>query len=313
MKETVIKLIEQYSTIIIHRHNNPDGDAYGSQLGLKHVIELNYPEKQVYAVGDENVFSFLGDMDHIEDDVYDGALAIIVDVCVKQMISDHRYELADEVLILDHHLNTPNIECVAHIDSSKIACAEMIVDILTDYNLQFNAQAATAFLAGIITDSGRFLYSNTQADTLEISAFLLRRGGALQWIYENLYTEELNFKKLKGYFINNFKIYRDHIAYMENSMDVTKEYNVSTFTVSRAMVNQMSGIKGIDAWVNFTEDEVGIMVELRSKETPIVDIAKQYGGGGHALACGCVINSFEETNQLLDDLHEHIVRSQNNG
>lgn len=312
MKEQVIKLIEEYDTIIIHRHNNPDGDAYGSQMGLKRVIELNYPKKSVYAVGDENVFNFLGKMDTIEDSFYEGALAIILDVCVKRLISDDRYTLADQVLVLDHHLNAPDIECISYIDSSKIACAEMIVDILTDYQLRFDEQASTAFLAGIVTDSGRFLYPSTQADTLEIAAFLLRRGAKLQWIYGHLYTEELNFKKLKGYFINNFKIFKDHIAYMTNTEEVSEMFNVSTFTVSRAMVNQMSGIKGIDAWANFTEDGDEVMVELRSKSTPIVAVAKQYGGGGHALACGCNLKSLDEASKLLEDLHQHIVRSQNN-
>jgi phosphoesterase RecJ-like protein len=78
------------------------------------------------------------------------------------------------------------------------------------------------------------------------------------------------------------------------------------------MVNQMSGIKGIDAWVNFTESDEGIIVEMRSKKQPIIDIAMQYGGGGHALACGCTLSSFKESEQLLSDLHEHLLRREDN-
>lgn len=310
--EWIKKKIEEYDTIIIHRHTNPDGDAMGSQLGLRRTLELNYPNKKIYAVGDTNVFSFLGEMDEISDSVYTNALAIITDVCVSHLISDDRYLLAKEVLVFDHHLNQPNIECLSHIDSSKIACAEMIAEIMFSFDYEMDALAATCFLAGIITDSGRFLYPNTLPDTFEITANLLRKGANLQWIYEKLYTEELNFKKLKGYFINNFNIYKDKIAYMKNEESVSTRFNVSTFTVSRAMVNQMSGIKGIDAWVNFTESTEGIMVELRSKQIPVIDIAIQYGGGGHALACGCTLSSFDQVNLLLEDLHEHLVRSEIN-
>ena len=310
--EWIKNKIEEYDTIIIHRHTNPDGDAMGSQLGLKRTLELNYPDKLIYAVGDTNVFSFLGEMDEITDSVYTNALAIITDVCVSHLISDDRYLLAKEVLVFDHHLNQPNIECLSHIDSSKIACAEMIAEIMFSFDYEMDALAATCFLAGIITDSGRFLYPNTLPDTFEITANLLRKGANLQWIYEKLYTEELNFKKLKGYFINNFNIYKDKIAYMKNEESVSTRFNVSTFTVSRAMVNQMSGIKGIDAWVNFTESPEGIMVELRSKQIPVIDIAIQYGGGGHALACGCTLSSFDQVNLLLEDLHEHLVRSEIN-
>ena len=52
MFEAVLQAIEAYDKIIIHRHNRPDGDAMGSQLGLKHLILENYPHKTVYAVGD---------------------------------------------------------------------------------------------------------------------------------------------------------------------------------------------------------------------------------------------------------------------
>lgn len=305
-------LIEKYDRIIIHRHTNPDGDAYGSQLGLKRIIELNYPEKEVYAVGDVNIFKFLGDMDIIPDDFYHDSLAIIVDVCVDYLISDDRYKLAKEIMVFDHHLNQPNFECTAFIDSSHIACAELIAGIFIDNNFVFDDLAANRFLTGIVTDSGRFVYPNTTAVTFERTAYLLKQGANLNWIYEKLYTEELNFKKLKGYFINNFKITGNNVAYMMNDKAVKNQFDVTTFTVSRAMVNQMSGIKNIDIWANFTEEENGnILVELRSARDSIVHIARKYGGGGHALACGCSVKSFEEAELVLKDLDTFIGEIKN--
>ena len=53
MFENILKLIEKYPRIIIHRHKNPDGDALGSQIGLKHIIKDTYPDKEVFAVGDK--------------------------------------------------------------------------------------------------------------------------------------------------------------------------------------------------------------------------------------------------------------------
>ena len=54
MFETLLPLIEKYNRIILHRHQNPDGDALGAQLGLYYLIKENYPEKEVFAVGDMN-------------------------------------------------------------------------------------------------------------------------------------------------------------------------------------------------------------------------------------------------------------------
>ena len=52
MFEEVRRALESYDTVIIHRHAKPDGDALGAQIGLKHLLRENYPEKRIYAVGD---------------------------------------------------------------------------------------------------------------------------------------------------------------------------------------------------------------------------------------------------------------------
>jgi phosphoesterase RecJ-like protein len=113
----------------------------------------------------------------------------------------------------------------------------------------------------------------------------------------------MNYKKLQGHFINNFKVTNHGVAYMMNTTEIAKRFDVSTFTVSRAMVNQMAGIKGIYIWANFTETEDGeIWVELRSHKESIVHLAREYGGGGHALACGCTLSSFKQAEELLEKL-----------
>ena len=63
----ILNKIKEYQTIIIHRHSDPDLDALGSQIGLRDTLRINFPEKEVYAVGDMNRFTFLGEMDVVED------------------------------------------------------------------------------------------------------------------------------------------------------------------------------------------------------------------------------------------------------
>ncbi|MCK5388258.1 MAG: bifunctional oligoribonuclease/PAP phosphatase NrnA [Candidatus Izimaplasma sp.] len=305
MYKEIINLINKYNTIIIHRHKNPDGDALGSQLGLKRLIELNYPTKKVYAVGDENTFVFLGKMDIISDDIYHNALVVILDVSVARLVSDDRYKLADHVIIIDHHLNPADIGDTVVIESDYIACSEIVCDIAIKHNLKLDSIGATPLLAGLVTDSGRFLYPQTSANSFRIAAYLIDNGADIQMVYDKLYTVKLNYTKLRGYFLNNFKTTKNKVAYMKNETSVKDNYQVSTFTVSRAMVNQMSGMEGINIWANFTMDEEGIIqVELRSKKISIVHIARKYGGGGHALACGCTLASFEEADLLLNDLDD---------
>ena len=314
MYKDIIDLIKKYNTIIIHRHKNPDGDALGSQLGLKRLIEINYPNKNVYAVGDENNLVFLGKMDIIDNDVYNNALVIILDVSVSHLVSDDRYNLASHILIIDHHTNTADIGDTIYIDSNYIACAEIICDIAIKYDLKLDNVGATSLLTGLITDSGRFLYPKTGVSSFKTAAYLIEQGADLQKIYDKLYVVPMNFAKLRGYFLNNFKLTKNNVAYMKNDLSVKEQYNVSTFIVSRAMVNQMGGMEGIDIWANFTLDEENIIqVELRSKKISIVDIARKYGGGGHELACGCTLKSFEEADLVLYDLDMLLEKEKQNG
>ena len=73
----ILKKIKEYKKIIIHRHSNPDLDALGSQIGLKETLQQNFPDKEIYAVGDMNRFTFLGDMDVVSDETFKDALCII--------------------------------------------------------------------------------------------------------------------------------------------------------------------------------------------------------------------------------------------
>jgi phosphoesterase RecJ-like protein len=178
-------------------------------------------------------------------------------------------------------------------------------------SLNISANTATALYSGLVTDSGRFMYPQTNEVTFLAAWFLAKNGARIQDIYDALYIEDLSFKKLKGHFINSFKTTSENVAYMKNTLDLKDEYGVTSFTISRGMVNQMSGIKGIPMWANFTEFEDGsIQCELRSKQIPIVDIAKKYGGGGHNLACGCTVQTWEKTDDILKDMDALLKENQ---
>ena len=86
----ILQKIKEYDKIVIHRHSTPDGDAMGSQLGLKAILRENFPEKQVYAVGDAaKRYSFMDGsvMDTVADEFFDGALSIILDCGSSWLIS----------------------------------------------------------------------------------------------------------------------------------------------------------------------------------------------------------------------------------
>lgn len=76
IEEQILEQIKRYDTIIIHRHQRPDPDAFGSQLGLKEILKASFPEKKIYAVGKEvQGLSWMNEDDNFMD-VYPMLLTI---------------------------------------------------------------------------------------------------------------------------------------------------------------------------------------------------------------------------------------------
>ena len=317
----ILQKIKEYQTIIIHRHSNPDLDALGSQIGLKETLRVNFPQKNIYAVGDMNRFTFLGEMDEISDEVYNDALVIICDVAVSHMISDYRYFDAKEVIVVDHHqnetiLSLPDKEFTKplyrYVDTTCGACCAIVADMIKAWNLEMTSVAATALYGGIVTDSGRFQYGSL-APLFKTSAYLMENGADAQYIYRNLYVESLESRVMKNYFQNKMQLTEHNVAYMINDKDVFEKFDVDTFTVSRGMVNLMAGIDKVKIWANFTFDRATekVICEFRSRGIVIVDIAKKYGGGGHANACGATIDNFDVVQDVLADF-DRLMEEDNN-
>ena len=131
IEDILFEKFEQYDTIIIHRHERPDLDALGSQIGLKLTLKNKFPNKKIYAVGDPSrKYGFIGKLDLIDDKEYEGALAIILDVSVSNMVSDNRYNLAKEVFVVDHHNNSCDITSNWICDNKRIAVGELMADML---------------------------------------------------------------------------------------------------------------------------------------------------------------------------------------
>ena len=306
MFENILRLIEAYPKIIIHRHKNPDGDALGSQLGLYHMIRDSFPEKSVYMVGDMTPrYAFMVDreMDELSDEDFSGALSIVLDTSAKTLICDDRYTLASASARLDHHIFVEKIADEEVTDTSFESCCGLITAMAIECGLTVSEVAAKALYTGMITDSGRFRYDSTSAQTFRMASFLMERKFDTSDIYRNLYSDELFFIQLRAKFALKIKTTPHKVAYIYTTLDEAAEYGADTFTLSRGMVNVMSEIKGIESWVNFTESENGVMCEIRSNCHNINLIAVKYGGGGHQKASGATLADRDEAMRLLEDLN----------
>ena len=310
MFEEVLKKIAEYDRIIIHRHQNPDGDALGSQLGLKAFIKDNFSNKEVYAVGDcAGRYAFIEDseMDTVADQAYNNALAIVLDTSAAALISDTRYTNAKENVRIDHHLFVEKICGTEVVDTSYESCAGLIAELIRESGLKLSPKAAKALYTGMVTDSGRFRYDSTSAKTHALASFLMTVPFETADIYKNLYSDDIKFIKLRAEFTLKIKLTDYPVAYIYTTKEEAAGYGVDTFTISRGMVNTMGDIRGIDAWVNFTETDGGVLCELRSSKYNINKIAVKYGGGGHIKASGATVKDYSEAMAMLNDICELTV------
>lgn len=305
MFEKILQLIEKAPRIIIHRHTNPDGDAIGSQIGLKKLLQANYPDKEVYAVGDPaGRYAFIEDStpDEIDDALYEGALAIVLDTSAKSLISDDRYTGATHTARIDHHIFVETICEVEVTDTSFESCCGLIAALSKEAGWTLTPAAAKALYTGMITDSGRFRYDSTTSQTFELAAYLVSVPFDTNDIFRNLYADDFRFIRLRAEFVLKIRFTEKNVAYIYTTKDELAALGVSTFTISRGMVNTMGEIRGVDIWANFTETDEGVLCELRSSKYNINQIAVKYGGGGHLKASGATLKDREEAMRLLADL-----------
>lgn len=313
MFTAILEKIKSHDVIIIHRHFNPDGDAMGSQIGLKLLLKENFPEKTVFAVGDDaGRYSFVQDapMDDISDDVYKNALAFVLDSGVPSLVSDERYKLAKTTVRFDHHMFVEKFCDLEVIDTSFESCSGLIAYFAKETGLKLSPDSAKALFTGMVTDSGRFRYDSTTSKTFAVASFLCEQNFKATDIYTNLYRDDLNMVRLRATFTLKAKFTEQNVGYIYTDYEEFKTYGVSSFTISRGMVNVMSEIKGVDIWVNFTETENSVLCEVRSTKYNINQIAVKYGGGGHLLASGATLKNKEEAFAFLRDLDQLVIKGE---
>lgn len=303
----IIESIQAHDTIIIHRHVRPDPDAYGSQAGLGEILTTTFPEKSIYLVGEEDPsLDFLITMDKIEDEVYEDALVIVCDTANTPRISDQRFNKGSTLIKIDHHPNHDPYGDIVWVDTDASSTSEMIYEFYETakvYGFKMNSQAAKLIYAGIVGDTGRFLFPNTTAKTFSYAEELIQYDFDRTELYNGLYKIKDNIARLRGYVLSHFKLEDSGMCSIKLQQDILETYDVTTQETGQ-LVQTLSDIEGMKAWVFFIEESDCIRVRLRSKGPIINTIAQQFNGGGHPLASGATVYSWEEAERLIQELDQ---------
>lgn len=312
MFQELREIIERNDTIVIFGHSYPDGDCYGSQIGLRELLRLNYPNKKVFAVGSglKRFFHFIGEMDDVDDETIKQSLAILVDGNDFSRMEDQRVETAKEFIKIDHHIeNFRFTQGKFVLDTNANSTCELVVQFAIESDWDLNPTICNALYLGILTDSGRFQFVEDFPSCFEEVALLCKNGADPKEINAILNWTNEQAMQFKGYVYNNYQKTDAGVIYLVLTYETLTKLKVSPNKAGQ-MVNLLSNVVGYPVWAFFMEFEDGTChAEFRSNGPGVQPIASKYGGGGHLMAAGVTIPSIDMKliNQILGDLDEAII------
>ena len=308
VKRQILDKIKEYDRIMLFRHVRNDGDCVGATKGMKRILQLTFPEKEIYLIDSDNAkyLEFLGPEDEdVADELYAEALGIVIDTASEARISNKKYTLCKELIKIDHHIPLENYGDIMWVEEERSSACEMIANFYDTFRdeLKIDSEGATYLYTGMVTDSGRFKYEGVTGDTMRCAATLLDVGVDTQTLFARLYLEAFEYLKFKAHIYQRMQITENGVAYIFIDKAMQEEFGL-TLEQASACVGNLDSIRGCIVWMAFIEngdESQSIRVRLRSRFVHINPVAEKYHGGGHACASGATVYSREEMDALLKD------------
>ncbi|MGF1483234.1 MAG: bifunctional oligoribonuclease/PAP phosphatase NrnA [Opitutales bacterium] len=275
-------------------HMRPDGDCVGSQVGLCRVLQ---------ALGSEAVCvnhhtvprvlkAFVGDTPFLlaSDFTPDGHLAATVDCADPKRIGEHLRACFPQVrLNIDHHLSNPAYAEDNFIEDGTAATAEILAGFFFDLNLPIDPITAQALYIGISTDTGQFRFGSTTARVFEITARLVEKGAnAGDAAFELFENERFAKLKLLEAYLQTLRLECEGRFCIGLLPEGIYESTSSDREDAEGLVDYARAIEGVEIGVLIEESGGSLKGSLRAKDPKyrVDQIAKEFGGGGHAAAAG---------------------------
>ena len=309
MFQDIFKMIEKYDKIMIARHIGVDPDAMGSVCALKNSILLTFPNKHVRLLGTgSNRFSYFGKLDK-QEEIVDNTLLIVCDTPDLRRIDgvDDISKFSD-VIKIDHH---PFIEkftqnSLEYIDINASSASQIVLELINDTNLLMDQEIAEEIFWGIVSDTNRFMFSNSKSKTFHLIGDLVEKYSLeINKLYESLYARPLSEVRLEGFIATNMEVTENGVGYIKITDKILNEYKTDAASPGN-MIGDFNYIDEILVWIFITEDikNENFRISIRSRGPVINKIAEKYNGGGHNFACGAKIKDLNDADKLINELDE---------
>jgi phosphoesterase RecJ-like protein len=302
--KSISGVIEKSKRILIIPHKNPDGDTIGGALGLYQIFLSmgKVPEISCYDTP-PSVFSFLPNLEKVKVGIekLDYDCIFILDAGARHLTGFHEshprlFDKSLDVINIDHHPSNDFYGRYNLVVTGAASVTAILYEMCTALNLPIDRSAATCFLTGIYTDTGSFMHSNTDSETLKIAARLLAKGANLRSISREIFnTTPLSTMRLWGRVMRGAYQTSDGVTI---SVVTKKDFEDTgaDYSEMSGAVDYVNSVPGASYSVILTERDGKVKGSLRTlkDDVDVAQIASEYGGGGHTKAAGFTLSGHLE-------------------
>jgi phosphoesterase RecJ-like protein len=312
--EPFVDLVRPAKRILMTTHIRPDADGLGSMRALAEGLEsIGKQVRMTVASIMPPRYDFLNADRRVERFTLPGEeckatdLAIVLDTGTRNQLGDFATFLDSlnvPKIVIDHHPTQDPIATLRLVDTNAEATGRLAFEALHAMGCKLSPRMASSLFAAVAMDTGWFHHSNTTAATFALAGELVQAGAAPPLLYELLFEQNtLGRMRLMGVALDRLRLEcGGKVAYTE----IRRGDYAATGAVpadTEDLVNFTRSVAGVEVGLFFMEQpRGGVKVSFRARTQDVGKVAEQFGGGGHRLASGAVIEApMEEAQRRVLD------------
>jgi bifunctional oligoribonuclease and PAP phosphatase NrnA len=296
----VLDALRSNERFLVTSHENPDGDALGSLLAMHLALVELGKDSAMVIVGDGPLpaeYAFLdlvgaGLLSEVPDDLTARVL-VAVDCAQATRLTDARLLEARLALNIDHHHDNSRFGAVNLVVDGASSTAEVLADVFSELGLSLTPAIAEALYTGLVTDTGRFQYTNTTPKSLRFAADLLEAEADPQLVFQAVY-ESMPFPKLKllALALERAVLHADGRVVISYIVREDFEEVGALEPYSEGIIDVLRGVEGAElaALIREPPRDSGprrrVSLRSSSEHVDVSAIARKSNGGGHRQAAG---------------------------
>jgi len=299
--DAVVEELRSAQKFLLTTHENPDGDALGSLLGMYLVLKELGKDPAMFLAADEfplpweyRQMPLAEVMNEPPEDLDDRTVVFLDCGNIDRMPVDFLQREGVHIVNVDHHHDNTRFGTVNLVDPQASCTAEIVWEISKELGVEMTPDIADALYVGLVTDTGKFMYTNTSPRSHRMAAELIEAGLDAHAVYRRLY-EDLPYARLlllsRG--LSAVQRFDDGVVTATSLTRADFEETGAVETDSEGIVDHLRSVQGTKVAVLVRElladDREGIRkVSLRSTDgtVDVSRIARGLGGGGHRQAAG---------------------------